>query len=167
MLNSLFSGKFSVLYQARYCAQDDISIVVWEDKNIKMLEQPFCLKNITDSIPICSLLKTNNDSKLVVNGSNIYLIGESEQKSSFVKYSESSKSWNVLPSVLDERTRFNVCSFMQNIIVIGGSKNKESVSSCMAYDCKINKWTYIASMNKSREDTSSTVFKGKIVATGG
>ena len=52
------SDKFSVLYQARYCAQEDISIVVCEDKNIKMLEHPFCLKNITykttrQSVQIC------------------------------------------------------------------------------------------------------------------
>ena len=129
-----------------------------------MFEPPL---SFTSGKPVCYLLKTNRDSKLVVSGSNVYLFGESEQKASFVKYSESSKSWNVLPSVLDERSRFNVCSFMQNIIVIGGSKNKESVSSCMAYDCKINKWTYIASMNKSREDTSCTVFQGKVVVTGG
>ena len=36
----------------------------------------------------------------------------------------------------------------------------------MAYDCKSNKWTYIASMNKSRGHTSSAVFQGKVVVTG-
>ena len=69
--------------------------------------------------------------------------------------------------MLDERSYFSVCSFMQKIAVIGGCKNKESVSSCMAYDIKTNKWASIASMNKSREDTSCTVFKDKIVVTGG
>ena len=77
--NNQLSGKFSVLYQARYCAQEDISIVVLEDTNIKMLEHPFCLKNITNTIPVCSLLKTNRYSKLFVSGSNFYLFGESEQ----------------------------------------------------------------------------------------
>ena len=119
-LDSQFSMKYdkqtcsksSVLYQARHCAQENISIVVREDKNIKILEHPFCLKNITDTIPVCSLLKTNHYSKLVVNGSNFYLFSESEQKSSIVKYSESSKSWKILSSVLDERSKFSVCSFM-------------------------------------------------------
>ena len=161
------SSKFSVLYRARYCAQEDISIVVWEDTNIKMLEHPFCLKNITNTIPVCPLLKTNRYSKLFVSGSNFYLFGESEQKSSFVKFTEPSKSWNILPSFLDKRSRFCVCSFMQKIVVIGGNINKESLNSCMAYDINTNKWNYIASMNKSREDTSCTVFKGKIVTTGG
>ena len=65
------SSKSSVLYQARYCAQENISLVVNEDGIIKMLQHPFCLKNITDSIPVCSLPKTNSDSKLVVSGSNL------------------------------------------------------------------------------------------------
>ena len=160
--NNLLSGKFSVLYQARYCAQEDINLIVCKDGIIKVFEPPL---SFTSGKPVCYLLKTNRDSKLVVSGSNVYLFGESEQKASFVKYSESSKSWNMLPSFLDERSRF--CSFMQKIIVIGGIKNKKLVSSFMANDIKTNKWTQIASMNKRRENTSCTVFKGKVVVTGG
>ena len=153
--DSLFSMKFknmiknqsSVLYQARYCTQEDISIVACKDGIIKMLEHPLSMRNFTSGKAVCTSLKTNRYSRLVVNGSGLYLIGESKQKSSFVKFYEFSKSLNVLPLVLDERLRFCVCSFMQKIIVIGGYKNKESISSCMAYDIKTNKWTYIASMN--------------------
>ena len=134
--NKQISDNFSVLYQARYCAQQDISIVVNKDGIIKMLELPFSLKTFS-SIESASLLKTNHDSKLVVSGSNLYLIGESGQKNSLVKFSESSKSLNVLPSMLDKRSRFCVCGFMQNIIVLGGNKTKESVNSCLAYNIKI------------------------------
>ena len=74
------SSKFSVLYQARYCAQKDINLVVCKDGIINMLEQPFCLKNITDIVPVCSLPRTHNDSKLVVGGSKLYVFGELEQK---------------------------------------------------------------------------------------
>ena len=56
---------------------------------------------------------------------------------------------------------------MQNIILIGGSNCGKDVKSCMAYDCKSNKWTYIDSMKESRGDMSSTVFQGKVVVTGG
>ena len=159
------SHQFSVLYQARYCAQEDISIAVCKDGIINMLDHPFSLKNF--NISDCSLLATNCDSKLVVNSTNLYLFNTYNKNTLFYKFSESSKSFNVLPSILDERSRFSVCSFMQKIIVIGGSNSNESINSCMAYNCKINKWTYIASMNKSREDTSCIVFKGKIVVTGG
>ena len=63
---------------------------------------------------------------------------------------------------MDQRSRYCACSFMQNIILIGGSNCDKDVKSCMAYDCKSNKWTDIASMNEIRGHTSSTVFKGKL-----
>ena len=83
------SSKFSVLYQARYYAQEDISLVVCEDKNIKVLERPFYLKNIKDIIPVCSLPRTHYDSKLVVSGSKLYVFGECEQKFLFLNFSQS------------------------------------------------------------------------------
>ena len=173
--NNKFSMKYdkqlslqtSVLYQARYCAQEDISVVVFKDGIIKTLESPFCLTNFTSSKPVCSSLETSRDSKLVVSGSRLYVLGESQKKASFVKFSESSKSWNVLPSLPDERSRFCVCSFTQKIIVVGGNKNHVSVNSCMAYSSKCNEWTYISSMKENRENSSCTVFQGKIVVTGG
>ena len=69
--------------------------------------------------------------------------------------------------MMDRRSRYCVCSFMQKLIVIGGCKDCDTLNSCMAYDIKTNKWTYIASMNVSRKDTSCTVFQGKVVVTGG
>ena len=152
------SSKFSVLYQARYCAQEDINLIVCKDGIIKVFEPPL---SFTSGKPVCYLLKTNRDSKLVVSGSNLYLFGENERNSSFVMYSESSKSYKILPPILDERSEFCVCSFMQKIIVIGGLNYNEYLNSCMAYDTKTKKWTYIASMNKIRGHTSSTVFQRK------
>ena len=67
---------------------------------------------------------------------------------------------------MDQRSRYCACSFMQNIILIGRSNCGKDVKYCMAYDCKSNKWTDIASMNEIREDMSSTVFQGKVVVTG-
>ena len=37
----MFSEKASVLYQTRYCAQEDFSIAVCMKKNIKVFELPF------------------------------------------------------------------------------------------------------------------------------
>ena len=81
------SGQFSVLYQARYCAEEDISIVVCKNGIHKSLEPPFSLRNFTRSKPVCSLPKTNRDSKLVISGSNLFVISKCEQKTSFVKFS--------------------------------------------------------------------------------
>ena len=67
---------------------------------------------------------------------------------------------------MDQRSRYCACSFMQNIILIGENLNKKTLNSCMAYDIKTNKWTPIVLMNESRENSSCTVFQGKVV-TGG
>ena len=78
----------------------------------------------------------------------------------------------VLPSTLDERSRFCICSFMKKIYVIGGYRGKQEnfgscINSSMCYDIKNNKWTYVASMIESRNNASCAVFEGKIVVTGG
>ena len=100
------SSKSSVLYQARYCVQEDISIVVCKDGIIKILEHPFSLRSFRSSKPDCSLLKYNLHSKLVVSGSDCYLFGKCEQNPLFLNFSESSKSLNVLPSMSAERSYF-------------------------------------------------------------
>ena len=162
------SHQFSVLYQARYCAQEDISIAVCKDGIINMLDHPFSFTNFVSRTPGFSLPKTNSWSKLDVSSSNLYcLFREVKPGYRFVKVSKSSKSLCFLPSLLDERSNFSVCSFMQKILVIGGRRNEEFINSCMAYDCKRNIWNYITKMNQNREDTSSTIFQGKVVVTGG
>ena len=164
---NMLSSKFFVLYQARYCAQEDISIVVCKDGIIKMIESLFSLTDFTSCKSFCSLPKTNRDSKLVVSSSNLYLFSECEKKTLFVKFSKNRKSLNILPSMLDERSKFCVCSFMQKLIVVGGNKKQESVNTCMTYDCKINKCIYIASMNKKRENRLVQFFKAKLLLLGG
>ena len=159
---NMISNQSSVLYQARYCAQEDISIVVCNDGIIKMLEHPFSLKSFIRSKSLCSLPTFNSNSKLVVSGSNLYVLDKNGPNTSFVKFSESSKRLNVLPFLPDKRSRFSVCSFMQKIVVIGGNINYKPINSCLAYNTKTNKWTDIASMNEIRGHTSSTVFKGKL-----
>ena len=87
--DKLTSDKFSVLYQARYCAQEDINLIVCKDGIIKVFEPPFCLKNITSGKPVCTLPRNHYDSKLVVSGSKLYVFGECEQKFLFLNFSQS------------------------------------------------------------------------------
>ena len=69
--NKQTSSKFYVLYQARYCNQDDISLVVCKDGIIKMLEPPFSLRNFKKSKPVFISLKINRDLKFVISGSKL------------------------------------------------------------------------------------------------
>ena len=167
MTNIMFNENISVLYQTRYCAQEDFSIAVSMNGSIKRLEYPFTMISYKNSKQIDTLITLN--SKVVACGSVLFLIGESRRNCTIEKYSEIIKNSIVLPSLLDKRIQFCVCSFMQKIYVVGGyiEVGNYTINSCMCYDIKSNKWTYIASIMANRQNASCAVFKGKIVVTGG
>ena len=104
MTNKMFNEKTSVLYQTRYCAQEDFSTVVCMNKIIKGVEFPFSLNNFVNSKQICSL--EHLYSKIVTCGSELFVISESRQNCSFEKHSEFSKNKIVFPSLLDKRENF-------------------------------------------------------------
>ena len=71
--------------------------------------------------------------------------------------------WKPTTQLIDMRYYFSVCSFKQNLFVIGGSVNKEYTNMCLKYDTKLNKWSSIAPMSDDRSEAACTVFDGKIV----
>ena len=140
----MLNEKNSVLYQARYCAQEDFSVAVRKNTSLKLLEIPLSMKSYENSKQIGVITKRRHNSKIVAHGSNLFVISESRRNIMFEKYLVSSEEKIVLPSMLDKRINFCVCSFMQKIYVIGGeSKIQENSSSifdsCMCYDIKTNK----------------------------
>ena len=63
---------------------------------------------------------------------------------------------------------FHVCSFKQNLFVIGGNYKYETfLNTCLKYEVKHNKWSSIGNMNERKDDLACTVFDGKIVVSGG
>ena len=56
---------------------------------------------------------------------------------------------------------------MKNIYVFGGFTRKVSLKYCYKYNTKRSKWIFIASMNEYRQNAACTVYKGKIILTGG
>ena len=178
MTKKMYNKNSSVLYQARYCAQVDFSIAVCMMYDIKILEDPFSLKNYGKNNQKGFKTNWSYRSKIVACESNLYKVEQDlykvKQECTFRRYNNSRKNEIVLPSLLDQRSEFCVCSFMKKIYIIGGEynyKNKnilqEIVNSCMCYDIKSNKWTYVGSLIKNRKHASCTVFKGRIVVTGG
>ena len=165
----MFNDKTSVLYQTRYCAQEDFSIALCMNESLKLLEHPLSINSYDKSEQIGLSARERYESKVIAYGSNFYLISDIYENHVFEKYSESSKGITNLPSMLDERFDFCFCSFMQKIYVIGGYLQTEtsSINSCMCYDIKSNKWTYIASLKTCRDSASCAVFECKIVVTGG
>ena len=166
----MLNERTSVLYQTRYCAQKDFSIAVCMNKSLKIIESPFSLNDYGSSNQLCALYTHN--SKVVTGGSDLYFISNSWPSCTFKKYPKSSKTFNILPPLLDERDDFHVCSFMQKIFVVGGYVTNERSSFrmsgyCVCYDKKRNKWAYIASMIETKINVSCAVFDGKLVVTGG
>ena len=174
----MLNEKTSALYQTRYCAQEDFSIAVCTNRSVRRLEIPFSLDSYEKSKRLGVFMNRRVGSEVVAFGSDSFVINGSmencdyEKSNFFEKYSESSKNKTALPSTLDERYCFCICSFTQKVYVIGGNriikwKDNRSISSCMCYDIKSSKWIYIASMIESRKCASCSVFEGKIVVTGG
>ena len=163
----MFNERISVLYQTRYCDQEEISIAVCTHRSIKVLEFPYSMNSYENSKQIYTL--TTLYSKVIACGLNLFVISESRRNFMFKKCPEPSENKVVLPKMLDKRTDFCVCSLMQKVYVIGGCSKIQnySINLCICYDIKSNKWTYIASMIESRQNSSCAVFEGKIVVTGG
>ena len=184
------SDRFPVLYQNRFCDQKEFSIAVFSgeinDENVR-LNKPFLLRNFNtkDSLPIkfgksyetisCSArtFKKFNKFKVVCNGASIYIVNQHIQddttsfgiefSTSVIMYSFANKRWKKLPTVIEEKSAYCVCSFMQKLFLLGDSDSH----LVMFYDIQTNKWTTIASMIESRVNAACTVFEGKIVLSGG
>ena len=100
------------------------------------------------------------------------MISQIRQNCTFEKYSESSGNKIVLPSPLNKRSGFCICSFMQKIYVIDGCRKFEeedfysTIASYMCYDIKSNKCSYIASVKTCRDSAWCAVFEDKTEVTG-
>ena len=138
----MFNEKTSVLYQTRYCDQEDFSIAV----------RTYRITFSWDSYDQIGLVTNRRyDSKLFTCGSDLFMISKTMGSCIFEKYSESCGKKIVLPSLLDKRSEFCVCSFMQKIYVIGGQSILKgshyfTISSCICYETETKKWSFITSM---------------------
>ena len=161
----MFKEKYSLLYQTRYCAQEDFSIAVCMNRSLKVLEFSLAMNNYEKINQKDFKTNVSNNSNIVACESNLY---EIKENCTFKRYNNSINNETDLPSLLDERLDFCVCSYMRKVYVIGGQgKLQGFVYSCMCYDINSNKWTYVGSLIENRENASCAVFKGKIVVTGG
>ena len=95
--------KFPVLYQHRYCDQEEFSIGVFCNDSYSgdvSNHKHFLLKNFDTKtfLPTLPILKYGR--KAIASTSTVYFAGESEDSYNalfVVKYSFSTKCWNKLP----------------------------------------------------------------------
>ena len=167
----------TVLYENRYCDQDDFSILICggENENREALNDVYELKG-PDFVPMKfpSMLEPRSLCETAVISSDIFVVGGSLSNNVKVTYSveiwsEKSKTWCYKTQLPDKRRSFRICSFKQNLYIIGGCGVgcKETLSSCLVYNIKNAKWSQIPDMNTKREHVACTVFEGKIVVSSG
>ena len=160
-----------VLYENRYCNQDDFSILICGGRNehnkpVKSIFQLYgsrikC-KNYT------YLPKGLYNCKSAVINSELYVSGGYSQDDKFDysvrKFCKNTKTWTHETQLDVKYERCYICSFKQNLYVF------ESIfyyERCLTYNIKNDKWSNIANMNDIRQNPACTVFEGKIVVSGG
>ena len=158
------SEQFPVLYQNRYCDQEEFSIALFSSENhykSVRFNKPFLLSNFNtkDYLPnafettSCIDKKILNETKFksVGNGADIYFYNQQlsddtqyysrRYSVSVSMYSSATKSWKNLPVINDEHSTYDMCSFMQKLFLFGlkfsplFSGNRKH---CMFYDKKVN-----------------------------
>ena len=123
--SSLFVPE--VLYENRYCNQNDFSIVICGGKNkrFKIVNDVYELKRSNfNSCKLPSMLEARRECKTAVINSDIFAVGGYSDcyKDLFTieKFSKSKNTWCSLGKLCDKRIEFCICSFKQNLYIIGG-----------------------------------------------
>ena len=164
------SVKFSILYENRYCNQDEFDIYVFEGRSkSSSTNEVFTIScpDLKTSVE-CSLISAQRKSKKpILIGSDAYLLHR-DCHNTFDVYSKNTKNFKELKSLNKQLGNFSVCSFMSSVYVIGGvTTNLRCSEICYKYDKINDNWRQIASLNFKTNRSSCSVFKGKIVVTGG
>ena len=84
-------------------------------------------------------------------------------------YSDKTKTWTHQYIKTEEKSCYCVGSFMGKLYLTGGyiKRSRKRPNSCCTYDINSNTWNEITDLNVARDLAACTVFKGKIVVTGG
>ena len=125
------------------------------------------MNNFDTKVYLPRVLKQPNGCTTVASGSDIYVVDRYKCSAKFPvdTYSYSTNSWKSLCPSLEVPRNSCVCSYMQNLFLIGGANLNDKC--CVFYNKQNDKWTYTAAMMETRRDAACTVFQGKIVFSGG
>ena len=170
----------NVLYENRYCTQDDFSILIcggntYEENKLKTLSDVYILEPPKlESSEFPSMLETRYWCETAVINSDIVVVGGRTNSGSYLHsielFSSKNRIWCKKSDLLDNRLNFCVSSFKQNLFIIGGEIHRNNyvkyLRSCLVYNMKCDQWSLIADMNKERSGAACTVYEGKIVVSG-
>ena len=166
MFKKQFCNVFSVLYQNRYCSQENFDIISSRSllsSSIELVKLHY--PSLKRMYPILTSKRQCYTS--VVANSDIYtLCGKHDSKVfEYVgKYSEKHKYTKTI-GLPENVTLQLACLFKKDLIVFSKSLRKRK--HCLKYNIKTLQWTYISDWNSYREYAACTIFEGKIIVSGG
>ena len=151
----------SVLYENRYCGQDEFNIVVcggktkeWETREVFKLEGP----HFKTSVELSPMISRNFDGSTAVIGSDVYVLsGYNTWLACFERYCSKTNLWT---RIVQREDCDLICGFMKHVYVFVSKY-------CYKYEPTKGKWTKMADMRSKRYCAACTTFEGKIVVAGG
>ena len=164
MFKKLFCNVPSVLYQNRFCSQEQFDIIAsLSSRKLVKLHYP----SFDRLDPI--LTYENSSYCSVVTSSDVYTFCEQDDFNIFrYEGKECEKMRYNKKVVLPEKAVIQfACSFMKYLFVYIESLDKYNATYCLMYNIKTLQWTYIANWNSYREQAACVIFEGKIVVSGG
>ena len=185
MLVRSASKNTQILYQNRFCEQEDFDVVISgctdvlkPSEEIKIFK--ISLNDFSKVETIYHSTRQSYSDKTICERSNVWTVcsriptwGKTHIRESFKFidsfriYLDKTDQWINVIQTPDDRRNFSTCSFMKNIYVFSGCTDKLSLNTCYKYETKRSKWQFLSSMNMYRQNAACTIYKGKIVLTGG
>ena len=163
----------SVLYQNRYCDQEDFDLIVFSeltddfDNNeatVNKINYPEFTKveKVYSNSTFCEDVKIlpceSNVLTISLKGSMYYDVDNFGYFTSkiFGNSFDGSLPKEMVVRLPDKKYNYCACSFMRSLYVFA-RRNYQS-GSCLKYDTKTSKWSCIAEMKVNRNCTACTVF---------
>ena len=144
-----------VLYENRYCYQDDFSVLICggKNKNDKIVNTVYKLDGSKlECEKYSGMPRERYSCKTAVINSELFIMRGYLRNKKFdnyiMKFCSKTKTWSYETETNVKNKYFCTCSFKKNLYVI----NEDS--SSFAYNFKSRKWTEVAETNQRRCDSS-------------
>ena len=184
ILNDFLNNKenvvethFSLLCTHRYCDQNISNIFICGGvgtNSRKLVRKAKQINNLNHVKNLSKMKRPRRFAKAVCVKRNVFVFGGYDTNDNWIttvaKYSQLDNCWSNVTDIHDDRINYCICSFMDNIYVIGGCNFGSIVEYSLKFDPNCtseNKWKEVFRMNQLRQHAACTVFEGNIVVSGG
>ena len=174
--------SFSPNITNRYCKQINFKVLICGGRTCTSFDSKFLTdiklfdtNNFSDFINFSSKKEDIEDyfGAVCIKGEVFVFGGIAGETQTIEKYSSDTNTWEYVADMIDDRVRFSICSFMNNVYIMSGhSAWPEEIrhiytATCFKFDTKSLDWKEISRMNNGRIFSASSVFEGRIIVSGG